>query len=71
MNTCTISNYERPTYNVLAEIFSKAILSGYITNQERQQLKETLLTDSLRQDDLLIANRLLYAIRRNILKLGV
>ncbi len=70
MTNYTISNYDRSSYNTLAQIFTNAILSGFLTTTERLQLKDTLLDDSLLDDDLAIVNRLLYAIRRNMLKLS-
>jgi hypothetical protein len=66
----TTNYYERPTYNSLAEIFGNALSSGFLTAKERLQLRETLLQDAIVEDDLIIANRLLYALRRNFLKLA-
>ncbi len=70
MTNYTACNYDRSIYNTLTELFSDAILSGFLTTTGRKQLQETLLDDELIQDDLIIVNRLLYAIRHNLLKLS-
>ncbi len=64
------TNFERSTYSTLTEIFGNALSSGGLSTKERLQLKETLLKDTIVEDDLIIANRLLYALRRNFLKLA-
>ncbi len=66
----TNTNFERSTYSILTEIFGNAISSGCLSREERLQFKEILLQDSIVEADLLIADRLLYALRRNFLKLA-
>ncbi len=65
-----MTNFERATYTSLTEIFGQVISYGFLTTQARLQLKEILLQDSITEVDLLIANRILYALRHNILKLA-
>ncbi len=70
MTSFSFSKYERPTYISLMEVFSNVFRNGLITSEDRIKLKETLLEESVTKEDLLIVNRLIYAVRRKMLKLG-
>lgn len=58
-----------PPENVLEEVFSQVMFSNVVTRNERNQIRNVLLTGSLSEDEYAIINRLLYNVRRGWLKI--
>ena len=54
--------------SAIAELFAQVIQKGQITLTDRYFLRTALLNNSLCQDEEVLINRLLHAVRRGILK---
>ncbi|MDJ0553710.1 MAG: hypothetical protein QNJ68_04560 [Microcoleaceae cyanobacterium MO_207.B10] len=54
---------------ILEEVFSQVMFSNVVTRNERNQIKNVLLTYSLNEDEYAIINRLLYNVRRGWVKI--
>ncbi len=52
----------------IAELFAQVIQKGQINLTDRYVLKTALLNNSLCQDEEILINRLLHAVRRGMLK---
>jgi len=63
MNTETLN--QEPT---LAEVFFQIYQQGRLALDHRQYLRETLLKESVSEEEQTAINRLLYAVRRGWLK---
>lgn len=57
-----------PLESAIAELFAQATHSGSITLADRYGLMATLLQDSINEEDQRAIDRLLYAVRKNRLK---
>lgn len=53
----------------LEEMFGQVMFSNVVTKRDRQQLKATLLKETISEDEQAIINRLLYNVRRGWVKL--
>lgn len=54
--------------SAIAELFAQVIQNGQITLTDRYFLRAALLNSSLCQDEEVLINRLLHAVRRGMLK---
>ncbi|RAQ40151.1 hypothetical protein B9S53_17435 [Arthrospira sp. O9.13F] len=53
----------------LEEMFGQVMFSSVVTTEDRQQLKATLLKETITEDEQAIINRLLYNVRRGWVRL--
>jgi hypothetical protein len=57
-----------PLPSTLAELFAEVNQKGQLTLTDRYRLRAAILNNPLNQDEFDLINRLLYAVRRGLLK---
>jgi hypothetical protein len=59
-----------PLPSTLAELFAEVNQKGQLTLTDRYRLRAAILNNPLNQDEFDLINRLLYSVRRGLLKVG-